>query len=433
MPELMGLPIDAITFEDVQAFCARQTPENIRLEYKAQFSSKPCGAQIAKEAAAFANTQGGTILFGVEEESGRRPVKTPNGADLGGNPKATIQSACAHIVFPPIVPEVSDFIRNPADREKGFVLVRVGASEDIHTIDGGTGIYIRVNDQSEPVQASLDRIEWMLQRRGHAVSIQAERRARIIRTLQGVTSTSAGAGGVEVTIGPKIVIDPLIDLAQLRDNVNDFCVKSQYHNWDSFPIADQHRASSMADGIYCDNRHTGGFGDSAGAIDVFGNLALRTFLLHEQKFGGPMTTDEERSRIPRVDGETVGVEAAAAVERILCITQAARCFYSATGFVGIVELCICAPNATEYPLTWFGGRWSRVMGFCAPANEIVVRSTVSTTDLAEDHSAALQDFVLRFLWSWGCMERDAPSKVIECAERYFYGAAQTSVIQRADR
>ena len=140
MPEIMGLPIDAITFDDVQAFCAHETPENIRLEYKQEFSSNHPARQIAKEIAAFANTQGGTILFGVKEDSDRRPVKSPQGADLGGNPKATIQSACVHNVFPPVVPEVSALIPNPKEPSKGFVIVRIGASEDIHTVDGGKGI-----------------------------------------------------------------------------------------------------------------------------------------------------------------------------------------------------------------------------------------------------------------------------------------------------
>ncbi len=146
MSELAALQIDKIGFGDVQAFCSHETPENIRLEYKAQFSSKDPAKQIAKEVAAFANTQGGTILLGVAEASDRRPVRAPTGANLGDNPRATIQSACAHHVFPPIIPDVSEFIRNPADPSLGFVVVRVGASEDIHTIERGTGIHVRIND-----------------------------------------------------------------------------------------------------------------------------------------------------------------------------------------------------------------------------------------------------------------------------------------------
>ena len=154
MPELMNTPIDEVTFDAVQAFCEHQTPENIRLEYKREFSSNNSAKQIAKEVAAFANTQGGMILYGVAEESDRKPEKKPEGGGLGSDPKAKIQSVCVQSVFPPIIPEVSDFLPNPNNPKIGFVVVRLGASEDVHALDGGRGIYIRANDQSEPIRAT---------------------------------------------------------------------------------------------------------------------------------------------------------------------------------------------------------------------------------------------------------------------------------------
>ncbi len=174
MAELTALPIERITFKEVVAFCSHQTGESMRLEYKEKFSGKDAAKQIAKGVAAFANTQGGTFLFGVKEESDRKPVKSPEGEDLGNDPKATVQSACVHNVFPPIVPEVSEYLRNPNDSSRGFLVVRVGASEDIHTIDGGKGIYLRANDQSEPVRATIEQIEWLIQRRARSGSCDSQ-------------------------------------------------------------------------------------------------------------------------------------------------------------------------------------------------------------------------------------------------------------------
>ena len=63
MPGLLTKPIDAIEFQDVRDYCALRRRENLRLDYKEDFSSKHPGKQIAKEVAAFANTHCGMILW----------------------------------------------------------------------------------------------------------------------------------------------------------------------------------------------------------------------------------------------------------------------------------------------------------------------------------------------------------------------------------
>lgn len=427
MRELMALPINEITFEDVQAFCAHQTPENIRLDYKRGWSSPEPAKKIAKEAAAFANTQGGTILYGVEEDEkkARVPMKSPQGADLGPNPRQTIQSACAHNVFPPILPEVSDFIRNPTDRDKGFLVVRVGASEDIHTVEGGTGIYIRVNDQSEPQPATLDRIEWMLQRRGRAASLQADRRARTVNVLRGVLGSQSGPGDIEVSIGPKIIVDPLMDLASLRKNAAQYSVESLLFGGERIPINPRWRVRAMADAVYCASEVTRGLGDWAGAVDQFGNLALVARLLFKQECGA-IVRESEWKPLKR-DGDKVHmVEAGFAVERLLCVTRAACSLYSAMGFVGLCELDFNAPLISEYPLTQKELRGYSILGVCAPGAEVRVQSTISTMELALDPVVGLDSFAAQVLWSWGCMDSDAPNAVIDRAEQYHYGSSRCS-------
>ena len=67
----LSKPTKDITFEDVQAFCKHGFPESQTLDYK---SKLPENEKIADEVAAFANAQGGLLLFGVREE-GLRPAK----------------------------------------------------------------------------------------------------------------------------------------------------------------------------------------------------------------------------------------------------------------------------------------------------------------------------------------------------------------------
>lgn len=74
----LSKPTKDITFKDVQAFCKHGFPESQTLDYK---SKLPENDKIAEEVAAFANAQGGVLLFGVREQ-GLRPTKGQPGCRL---------------------------------------------------------------------------------------------------------------------------------------------------------------------------------------------------------------------------------------------------------------------------------------------------------------------------------------------------------------
>ena len=421
MRELMTTPIDEITFEGVQAFCAHQTAENGRLEYKREFSSKDSAKQIAKEVAAFANTQGGTILYGVAEDSDRKPIKEPEGCDLGPDPKAKIQSACIHNVFPPIIPEVSEFLPSPSDSKLGFVVVRLGASEDIHTLNGGTGIYIRANDQSEPIRATLEQILWMNERRTRARSLQTERRARAVRIMRGVARAEGSAGDVEVTIGPTLVPDPLLELSSLVDTAARVSVTSHWFNRTRVPIDSAMRTWAATEAVVSGDARCNGFCDWAGYLDIFGNIGLVTRLLQPTNFDSVTPTDEA-AELPTRDGKHVGVEVALAIERVLCCVHSASELYAETGFVGLCDLEFHAPSVSGYPLVHTQGPRVHCLGTCLAGDEVRVSETFSTVNLRGDDRSTLEPFVARILWSWGCMDRKAARDVLGLAEKWHRGS-----------
>lgn len=417
MRELMAVSIDDIQFDDVQAFCSHQTRENMRLDYKRGWSTNEPAKKIAKEVAAFANSQGGTILYGVEGDVQKKgiPNKSPGGCDLGPNPEQTIQSACAHNIFPPIVPQVSRFIRNPQDQSRGFVIVRVAASEDVHTVDGRTGIYIRVNDQSEPVAAPIETIEWLLQRRERAVKVQEARRNGMLVVLRNLQKSQGRAGVVDVLIGPKITTAPFINLSTLHDFASRISIRSHCCN-STAPIDARFSVGSMQDAIYC-NTATG-TGDEASAIDIYGNVALTAPLLH------PYTPQPEeafaRDLVP--NAKLHGVEAPRALERLLTAMLIANAYYAAVAFVGLCQIGFSVPLANELPLVAFGGRrLPTILGVCAPGAKICVEATVSTVELAQAAGTVLEGMVSRILWAWGCTDPKQTVKMTERAENYHYG------------
>jgi predicted HTH transcriptional regulator len=65
---LLSKPLETVTWDDVQAFCALQLAESAVLDYKQDFP-----AHLESTIAAIANTMGGTIIIGVAENAEGRP------------------------------------------------------------------------------------------------------------------------------------------------------------------------------------------------------------------------------------------------------------------------------------------------------------------------------------------------------------------------
>lgn len=424
MRDLRLLPIDQITFGDVVAFCALQIKENKRIEYKERFSGKDAGKQIAKTIAAFANTDGGMLILGVDQLEDRLPNLCPKGSDLGNDPVSQINSACAANLHPPIAPEVSDYLHNPNDGMRGALVVRVGASEHIHEVFSVPGVYIRVNDQSEPVQATVAHIEWMLQRREGARTIQVGRRLSKLDCLRAAISPHEKQGNIEVAVGPRVALEPLIDLRGLRDRCNEFCVPSHWANERGVPIDSRMEIRGIADGVY--SAYPGGltFGASAGAMDVFGNLVLLTHLLwkfRKDKFIYQFESDGMRQE----DGDVFGVNACWAIERILCMVRAAGNFFAATGFVGSVTLSFRAPLTAGCPLFYSdpGDHLLELLGTGAPGNTVESEWALNSSDLASEPARLLEPLVQQLLWAWGCTNDGASSRVLKGTIRAHLGTS----------
>jgi hypothetical protein len=323
------------------------------------------------------------------------------------------------------VPEVSDYIPNPAQPSRGFLVVRVGASEDIHTIDGGTGIYIRANDQNEPVPATLDRIEWMLQRRGKAVGLQESRRERALAQLRRAllpTNDRAVRGLVEVVMGPRLVVDPLLTPQELRNRSVEFSVESACFDYRQAPVGSDQRVVAVAQGLYALEGATWQASEYVGGLDIFGNVSLVTQLRRPFKVSPFVAGRKEvEAELPRDDGKTVGVFAGHAVERIICVVRSALKMYLASGFVGVVELFFRAPDTRGLPLVRAVERGETVLGTCPVSENVIVQGSFVSSGLSKDPRELLRGLVRDILWAWGCSHDDTPDAVLGDALECHWG------------
>jgi len=156
--QLGTAPIETIDIAAISAFCREGREEGIDLDYKSDWPR-----DLDKLLCAFANTQGGLLLIGVEEEGKSRKPKCPAPGVEG--PEEALHQRVMNVafdaVYPPIMPEVRA-CAVPGSSGRFVVLVRVSPSRLMHSSDRRTRIYVRVADSSRGYElASLADLEWL--------------------------------------------------------------------------------------------------------------------------------------------------------------------------------------------------------------------------------------------------------------------------------
>lgn len=156
--------LSKIDFTDLDEFCKAGYTEGVQLDYKREIPK-----DLAKLAAAFANTRGGLILLGVEADTTtNKPKDWPcKGMESKSGISEQIMQICRDAIYPPIMPEISPVIDDPNNAKRVFMVVRVDESPQApHSIQNSTKVYIRTRDANHPIElADLGRIAFLIERR----------------------------------------------------------------------------------------------------------------------------------------------------------------------------------------------------------------------------------------------------------------------------
>jgi hypothetical protein len=170
-------PIEAIEYADVDAFCQLKRREGLRLDYKADLPR-----DLAKTVAAMANTLGGMILLGVQEDGKTtEPIWPSPGMLDEANIEDRITNICNDGIYPPVRPLIRR-VPNPQNSGQMFVVIRVDESPEApHAVDQRRCVYERLPGQNRGYElAEVDRIAAMLKRRDQ---IEEQRRSRVQKSL----------------------------------------------------------------------------------------------------------------------------------------------------------------------------------------------------------------------------------------------------------
>src|SRR5690348_11724239 len=136
--------ISDITWADLEAFCNSRVTENTFLDYKREFPT-----ELVKTVSAMANTFGGVVIIGVDEDNNGGPVLPIVGIPFERGLEERVINIMVDAVTPPIIPEVG--VCANADESRAALIVRVAQStETPHAMHSNTRVYVRTGKRNSP-------------------------------------------------------------------------------------------------------------------------------------------------------------------------------------------------------------------------------------------------------------------------------------------
>lgn len=228
--------IYAIDWADVEAFCDTKVNENTYLDYKREFPT-----DLAKTVSAMANTFGGVVIIGVDEDNNGAPLLPIAGIPIQRGLEERVVNMMVDAVCPPIVPEVS--VCESADKSRVVLVIRVAQSTEApHALQSNTRVYVRTGKRNSPEEmANLDRIQWLINRRQRSEMLREqllERAAqRFIHLRDGcVPGTpktdeknwspgSVQPGLMTIALTPEYPELPLVEAGRLESLVREIRVR----------------------------------------------------------------------------------------------------------------------------------------------------------------------------------------------------------------
>lgn len=171
---LFTITLSQLDINAILSFCNQGFSEGLRIEYKKEF---PDNLKLAETICAFANTQGGLILIGVEADTKSNKPKNVQGVELKEGLEEKIVNLCLSHISPSITPEVKvvDFKSDPkiTESDRAVLFIRVRQSYIApHYLLKTNKIPIRVHCRNS--LADLRTIENLIERRKNFGNIDSE-------------------------------------------------------------------------------------------------------------------------------------------------------------------------------------------------------------------------------------------------------------------
>lgn len=378
-----------ITYDEVVAFCEQGIAEGVNLDYKKEFP--PEGWRLAKTISAFANTFGGVVIIGVEDEDSR-PKPPYEGIDDADGLGLRVENIVLDNIYPPVFPQIR--VCPPADG-KTFVIVRVPQSNDTpHAIYNKTKVYIRTGDRNMPEGlATIERLDWLRNRRQKSEDLR-ERLAREARERYEniCKSIQVNIKGDQLTLSssPLFPLEPLLSVEDIETTVRQIQAPSVATR--SFPRLEggmrpvQDGAVSFSERII---------------VREEVKLRLIDYYLEVNRFGVVLFKEHIQGREIYLNSLT---------KLLTASFEGIADFYKEVGFWGLIELVLRLEEmlgASFVPLTARGQHVSeRPINITDDTLVWKVETTVAGLSDPVARQAILIDLFKKIAWSFGWKQHE---------------------------
>lgn len=238
--------IDKIDWNDVETFCQERIAEGTYLDYKQGFPN-----DLERIIAAMANTLGGLILIGVEEDKESKPVLPLKGVPFERGLSERVMNIILTNITPPVFPEIQ-VCPDPTGKN-AIVVIRVHESDETpHAIMKNTRVYLRTGNRNNPEElAAIDDIGWLTDRRERSVDL---RTALIAKARDHYFAMAAPSGKrlsslISISLCPLYPKKQFMSPPSLNDILPQIRVRDYFGTSHQFPLPDQYRGRLLQDGI----------------------------------------------------------------------------------------------------------------------------------------------------------------------------------------
>jgi len=378
--------IKEITHKDITDFCNEQIRENISLDYKVAIDTS-----ISKTIAAMANTWGGLIVIGAEDDDSK-PSLPLRGVEFKEHLREQINNIILGNITPPVFPEIQ--VCPSEDNKTALIVIKVPQSNTTpHAIRGSTRVYIRTDTSNESEElATVDRVLWLVNRREKSIELRNSFFDKSQSRLEKLTGKKVPIGHADVIMSasPLYPYEAMIDYRKLRNGILEQ-IRTQGPG-QSFPVnIHKARFKPIQNGSYsliC-NQETG--------FVSYEEMNHYGFFYHREDAARSQKTEEGK-----IQHICYPIHILVALDLFL---QSMEKFYSTLGYWGFIEIKIILDNIGEVTFTDLPaprGKYKIGNEVRTPIdNTLSVTKEVLCKDLSEKKSELVISIFTELAWAIG--------------------------------
>lgn len=402
--------ITDISWDDVEAFCNSKVTESAYLDYKRDFPT-----DLAKTVSAMANTFGGVVIIGVDEDDRSAPVVPITGIPMERGLEERVINTMVDSVSPPIIPDVAVCVR--PDGSRAVLVIRIAESPDgPHAMQANTRVYIRTGKRSSPEElANLDRIRWLTGRRQRSEEFREQllERAsqRFVHLRDGLVpdtpktdekdwgSGNQQPGLLTIALTPMYPDGTMTTPRSLEALIPNIRVSDRVHTADVFPLPVA-TLRLVQDGIVSHLSGQQGLRTYHTLINVHGLYFFKQSLLY---------TVPPQHRVEQPKPHTF-LRAYELVARLYAMAESGHKLYDALGYRGALKFLCRIDGLLGLPFMVAvvrNGHLSNYPRYSADS-DVVSSVSIRADDLADDAHAVVCRLLQPITWAfdWDIQERE---------------------------